>query len=55
VTSDLERFRSEHERNNYTLVIEKLQCKLGKYLDEDSKEDEQLATFADALDDASES
>jgi hypothetical protein len=34
-------------------MIEKLQCKLDKYLDEDSEEDEQLATFADALDDTS--
>jgi len=53
-TSGLEWPRSEHERNKYTLMIEELQRKLDKYLDEDSEEDEQLATFADALDDASE-
>ncbi len=39
---------------HYTLMIEKLQRKLDKYLDEDSEEDEPLATFANALDDASE-
>jgi hypothetical protein len=53
-TSGLERCHSEHEQNKYTLMIEKLQHKLDKYLDEDSEEDEPLATFADALDDASE-
>jgi hypothetical protein len=53
-TSGLERSRSEHERNKYTLMIEKLQLKLDKYLDEDSEEDEALGTFADALDDATE-
>jgi hypothetical protein len=36
-------------------MIDELQHKLDKYLDEDSKEDEQLAAFADALDDASKS
>ncbi len=50
----LDRSCSEHERNKYTLMIEKLQLKLEKYLDEDSEEDEPLATFADALDDATE-
>jgi hypothetical protein len=47
-TSGLEWSRSEHEQNKYTLMIEKLQCKLDKYLDEDSEEDEQPATFAEA-------
>ncbi len=47
-TSGLEWYRSEHGRNKYTLMIEKLD----KYLEEDSEKVEQLATFADALDDA---
>jgi hypothetical protein len=53
-TFGFEWYHSVHGRNKYSLMIEKLHCKLDKYLDEDSEEDEQLATFADALDDASE-
>jgi hypothetical protein len=53
-TSGLEWSHSEHEQNKYNLMIVKLKHKLDRYLDEDSEEDEQQATFADVLDYASE-
>jgi hypothetical protein len=52
--SDLEWSGSEHKQKKYTLMIEKLQYKLDKHLDEYSDEDEQIGTFANILNEASE-